>query len=270
MDFLKPVLRAEIPFTCRDIERRLNPRAVMPSAESIIVIGAAGCSAPPEPEDFSLRGRIAGIGACKDYHRTVKALLEELAVRLRRVKSFEYKIFTDSGYLNERALAVQAGLGFVGKNRSVISEQFGSFFNIGYMLTELVLAPSVGQIPSACGNCRLCIDACPGKALENGFYVGKCCSYLTQRKDAPSAAETAIMGNRLFGCDICQDVCPFNRGRGVRCCTVEDAYPLLEDCMNITDAEFLRRYADSSLNWRGAEIFRRNAAIAKKNSKSGN
>jgi epoxyqueuosine reductase len=238
----------------------------MPSAKSIIVIGVASRAAPPEPEDVSLRGRIAGIGVNKDYHQTVKAMLIELAERLKGVMPFEYKIFTDVGHLNERALAIQAGLGFCGKNRTVISEKFGSFFNIGYMLTDLILSPSGRVAPSTCGNCRRCIDACPGKAFENGFEVHKCCSYLTQKKDSATEDEAGIMGNWLYGCDICQDVCPFNLN--VEQCGVEDAYPLLAVFVNITDTEFERLYADSSLFWCGAERFRRNAEIAKDHNKN--
>jgi len=190
-------------------------------------------------------------------------LLEELAVRLACEKPFEYKIYSDTGHLNERGLAVQAGLGFVGKSGAVISKNFGSFFNIGYMLTDMELPSNDMTIPSACGNCRRCIDACPGGALENGLDAHRCISYLTQKKDAPTAEESDIMGNWLYGCDICQDVCPFNTN--VERCKVEEAYPLLANCVDITDLEFERRYGERTLYWRGIEIFRRNAAIAVKN-----
>ena len=302
MDWLEPVLRSvQTPFVSRDIERRINPRIIMPSAEGIIVIGVGSHAAPPAPEDITLRGRIAGIGANKDYHRTVKTLLEELTERLCREKIFEYKIFTDAGQLNERALAVRAGLGFIGKNRSVISKKFGSFFNIGYMIigeaegrfsclaeaedeaseawdeacgagertscfmeAEGKGTKQENRLPdSSCGDCRRCIEACPGGALENGFDISRCCSYLTQRKDAPSTDEMKIMGDWLYGCDICQDCCPFNVG--VERCAADNAYPLLEDCVDITDVEFRRRYSESSLYWIGAETFRRNAVIASRN-----
>ena len=264
MDWLEPILqRAVTPFTSRNMERRINPHAIMPSAKSIIVIGVGGCAPPAPPEDIAARGRLASIGASKDYHRTITALLQELALRLSQEKHFEYKIFTDTGYLNERAIAVQAGLGFIGKNGSVISQKFGSFFNIGYMLTDIGLRPNEDIIPSACGNCRRCIDACPGRALEGGLDAYKCISYLTQKKDTPTPEESSVIGNWIYGCDICQNICPYNTD--VKRCTVEDAYPLLADCVDITDTEFEHRYGERSFFWRGAEIFRRNAAIATKN-----
>ena len=264
MDWLIPMLQeTQTPFVSRDIERRINPHAIMPSAKSIIVIGLGGRAAPPKPADSAARGRLAGIAANKDYHRIVRALLEELVARLSNEQIFEYKIFTDTGYLNERALAVQAGLGFIGKNGSIISNKFGSFFNIGYMLIDTLLSQNKSVAHSTCGDCQRCISACPGRALENGLDARKCISYITQKKDMPTAEESYIMGNWLYGCDICQDVCPFNSS--VERCSVEAAYPLLADCVDITNSEFEGRYSESSLYWRGVEIFKRNATIAVKN-----
>jgi len=268
---IAPRVKTETPFVNRDPERRINPSAVMPSAKSVIVIGVRGYAAPAPP-DTEPRGRVAAIAVGEDYHKTAKALLLELVERLG--DSNEYRIFADAGHLDERALAVRAGLGFIGKNGMVISKKFGSSFHIGYMLTDArqgdgssVLQKRKIEEPSpclACGDCRRCVDACPGGALgDAGFNYRKCVSYLTQKKKPPTAEEAAVMGKWLYGCDICRDVCPFNTH--AERCAAEEAYPLLADCVNITDEEFDRRYGNSALHWRGAEIFRRNAFIAMNN-----
>lgn len=264
MDYLIPVLKAaKTPFVGRDIERRINPQAIMPDAKSIIVVGV-GARYAASTGGIPLTGRLSTIAVAPDYHCVITSLLNVLAARMAEKQPFKHMIFVDAGHLNERALAVKAGLGFSGKNGLVISERFGSFFNIGYMLTDLELAPNEQIKPQNCGDCRRCIDSCSGRALGISCNAQKCVSYLTQKKSDLTPDEARTIGNWLYGCDVCQNVCPFNHTEPVECRS-EDMYPSLLDCIEISSEEFDRKYKDSSLYWRGVEVFRRNARIALNN-----
>ena len=285
------------PFVSRNILKRTDPAANLPGVKSIIVVGVESKidAFPPMPEDA---GIISVLGAAKDYHVTVKALLKRLTVDLEQHASFTYKILVDSPTLDERALAVRAGLGFLGRNGLVISPEYGSRFNIGVLLTDIpwdsltsgcyktrqlrsveersdeaiqkyvafagfmdcfANARNDGGnefcngLPSPCSTCRRCVDACPTGALSDteGFNAALCISYLTQKDDL-TPEEAALMGRHLYGCDICQDVCPFNRPQPT-------PWAMPEDWLVMSDDEFDKTYGHTAMLWRGAELLRRNA-----------
>ncbi len=269
MDYLAKTLEAtQTPFVNSNLELRINPQAVMSSAKSIIAICVPNnkvCEVPSEP----LHGRIASIGIGCDYHVKLKNILNEVVSLIHL--EHEFKIFVDSGFLVERAVAVRAGLGFIGKNGFLISKNFGSFVNIGYIITDLEIEPDTVFMVS-CGNCRKCIEACPSNALtEDGEVicdVKKCVSYLTQVKTEPTDDEKRTMGTWIYGCDACQEVCPRNHFEYEKC-EPHEKYPILSELLHLTKEEFEVRYKDNALYWRGFETFRRNVEIAQANMRKG-
>ncbi|MCL2603737.1 MAG: DUF1730 domain-containing protein [Defluviitaleaceae bacterium] len=248
-----------------------------------------GGSSPAESiKKYSYRAELSSLGQNADYHKRVKVLLLDIAEELHKHFSINYKILVDNPGLDERAFAVRAGLGFYGRHGLVVSEKFGSRFHIGLLLTDIPLNalnpawnpaeahgnPSIEYPLAGCTNradslplrgigfagecppdCRRCIDACPTGALSpsRGFDVSRCISYLTQNDELTPEEET-LLGNQLYGCDICQDACPFNAPRGK---TWVDPH----DWLAMSDDDFDRAYGHTAMLWRGAEILRRNARV---------
>jgi epoxyqueuosine reductase len=218
--------------------RRSDPRRVLAGAESVIVCGINYNSAMPQSTEFdsaSGRGIDADIGRADDceprgwisryawgddYHDVVRSRLNALVAEMRGRfdESFEALAYADTGPLQERIFAKHAGIGWIGKNTLVLNQQMGSWFFLGAVLTTLELTPSLGAAeappPDLCGSCTRCIDACPTDALIAPYQMDarRCISYLTieHRGAIPEEFREAI-GNHVYGCDICQDVCPWNR-----------------------------------------------------------
>jgi epoxyqueuosine reductase len=215
--------------------RRGDPQKAMPGARTVIVCALnynteysrtaqAQAQAAGEVLDESPQGWISRYAWGDDYHEVLRAKLEDLLAGLREqyAEPFEARIYTDTGPLNERVLAKHAGLGWLGKNTLLLNEEIGSFFFLGVILTTLNLQPTLSQVdfPPAdrCGSCRRCIDACPTGALVDAYIMDarKCISYLTIELREPIPEELREpMGQHVFGCDICQDVCPWNRSAPV-------------------------------------------------------
>jgi len=252
-----------VPFVSSDIEKRTNPDKTLSGVESIIVIGVG--AGDVFSKAFLEKGSIAqlsSLGIDDDYHVKVKNLLRELADELKQIYGeFRYKILVDGSGLDERALAHRAGLGFFGRNGLIISSKFGSRFNIGCMLTDIPLEDVVlsDDITTSCPpDCRLCIDACPGGALGSDYLNAKrCVSYLTQKDDL-TEEEAALLGQQLYGCDICQDVCPFNAPR-------KPAFVDPKLWLDMDDETFAREYGHTAMLWRGTKLLRRNAEIVRRN-----
>ncbi|MCL1845831.1 MAG: DUF1730 domain-containing protein [Defluviitaleaceae bacterium] len=219
--------------------------------------------------------QLSSLGAGEDYHVRVKKILGELVGELEKTHgAFEYKILVDSPGLDERALAHRAGLGFFGRNGLLISKKFGSRFNIGCVLTSLnvsffeegragggtFFSKKISPENFACpDDCNLCIKSCPNGALgEKNLRVERCISYLTQ-KDELSPDEEKMLHGQLFGCDICQDVCPFNAHMPRASACVD-----LAEWLKMSDEEFEKKYGRTGMLWRGTEILRRNARLAKR------
>jgi epoxyqueuosine reductase len=205
--------------------RRSDPATVMPQIRSVIVCGLnyntdAPRSTEASYDDEEPQGWISRYAWGSDYHSVLQGRLEALASALRErfEEAFEARVYVDTGPVQERILAKYAGLGWLGKNTLLINQRIGSWFFLGALLTSLDLAPTLDEAepppPDLCGTCRRCIEACPTGALVEPYVLDarRCISYLTieLRGSIPEEFREAI-GRNVFGCDICQDVCPWNR-----------------------------------------------------------
>ena len=202
----------------RYFEERVDPRVLLPGAQSVIVTALSykQPSPPPRPAaGDSPTGRVAMYAWGQDYHKVVKRKLFTMldALRERVDTPLEAKACVDTAPLLEREFAAAAGIGWIGKNTMVLHEQLGSYFFIGAIVTTLVIDPDEPSIDH-CGTCTRCLDACPTNAFPSPYEMdaSRCISYLTiERREAIPAEFHAAMGDWVFGCDICQEVCPFNR-----------------------------------------------------------
>jgi epoxyqueuosine reductase len=207
--------------------RRTDPRSVLDGARSVIVVGLNYNSARPYsteqaavPSDDSPRGWISRYAWGDDYHDVLREKLNVLVTRMHNewTESFESRVYVDTGPVVERVAAKYAGLGWLAKNTCLINEELGSWLFLGVILTTLELSPSLatGEPPAGdlCGNCRLCLDACPTQAFAAPYVLDacKCISYLTiELRGAIPEELRPQMGTAVIGCDICQEVCPWNR-----------------------------------------------------------
>jgi len=194
----------------RAVSRRADPRRILPSCRSILVVGMR--HAPPPSADGP---RLAAYALGEDYHRVVLERLERLMTFLqpRAAEPFEYRLYTDTGPLLERELAQRAGLGWIGKNTCLIHPRHGSYFLLGEALVSEPLEPDAPFVADRCGTCTRCLDACPTACIlpDRTIDARRCISYQTieNRGPIPPDLRPAI-GDWIFGCDVCQQVCPWN------------------------------------------------------------
>ena len=204
---------ASLAYLKRDASVRQDVRRWYPQAKSVLICGF-GYRGGPEAKGTDT-GRIARYAAHEDYHRVLKSRLETvLSWLLQREPDADGRVFVDSSPVLERLYGAAAGLGWIGKNRLLISESAGSFFLIAGLALNLELE-SGQPVPERCGSCRRCLDACPTRALEDGrgFAAGRCIAYLTIEHRGPLPEERrAGMGRWVAGCDLCQEACPWNEG----------------------------------------------------------
>jgi len=207
--------------------RRRDPRTAMPGIRSAIVGLLNYSTGQPLSTDRALPledgkpgGWISRYAWGDDYHDVLRERLDALveSMRERITGPFEARTYVDTGPVQERVLAKYAGLGWLGKNTLLLNQMLGSFFFLGVILTTLDLEPTLGvnelPPPDLCGSCRRCLDACPTQAFVEPYVMDarKCISYLTiELRGAIPEELRGLMGNHVFGCDICQDVCPWNR-----------------------------------------------------------
>ncbi len=196
--------------------KRRNPLEVMPEAKSVITC-ALNYNTPHSYStecQESGRGWIARYAWGEDYHQVLGGLLEKLSTEIyHMVPGTLWKFYVDTGPVMERVFAKNSGIGWIGKNTCVIDPKLGSFLFLGVILTDIELKPDP-IIEDHCGSCTACIDACPTQAITEPHRLDarKCISYLTIEHRGPIEPELATkMGNHIFGCDICQDVCPWNK-----------------------------------------------------------
>ncbi|MGO4180583.1 tRNA epoxyqueuosine(34) reductase QueG [Paenibacillus sp. TAF43_2] len=265
-------LGRESGFEEPDIEKRTNPALLFENPQSIIAIAIAYPSKlkdPPKSEPGARRGIMSRSAWGEDYHKVLRDRLAKLEAWLReRMPDLRVESMVDTGALSDRAVAERAGIGWSAKNCAIISPELGSWIYLGEMITNVPFEPDE-PITESCGSCTKCIDACPTDALVGPGQLNssRCISFVTQTKGMISDEFMRKIGNRLYGCDTCQTVCPINRGKNWTHQPelqpdMELVKPLLVPLLTIGNKEFQARYGRTSSAWRGKKPIQRNAVIA--------
>ncbi|MFX3624760.1 MAG: tRNA epoxyqueuosine(34) reductase QueG [Ectobacillus sp.] len=255
-----------------DVEKRVYPEKLLPSAKSIVAIALAYPSKlknAPQSKRGERRGIFCRASWGQDYHIILRDRLRKLENFLReRVPDVQLKSMVDTGELSDRAVAERAGIGWSGKNCSIITPEFGSYVYLGEMITNIPFAPDT-PIEDGCGTCTKCIDVCPTGALVQGGQLNsqRCIAFLTQTKGFLPDEFRMKIGNRLYGCDTCQTVCPKNKGKDFHLHPEmepdpELVKPLLKPLLTIGNREFKEKYGTMSGAWRGKKPLQRNAILA--------
>lgn len=261
------------PYEHQNIAERVSPDALLPGARSLIA-GGLSYLHPDEPEpDGKLRGWLSRYCRGLDYHQILKERLRKVAAWLeQQVPGARTLVHVDTGPPLDRAVAERAGIGKFGKHTMLISPRWGTWTFLGEIITDVALPPDQ-PVEAACGSCTLCIDACPtGCLTEWNMDANRCLSYVTQMKGIIPEEFRDVMGDRLFGCDDCQDVCPYNRkaaaSRHQEFTAVPElgARPSLLQMMAMTKGDFRRWFEPTAAGWRGKTTIQRNAVIALGNS----
>ncbi len=236
----------------KNLQTRFDTREIFPGAKSMVVVLKNYYT---QAEINDSRFSIAKYAFCKDYHSLIKLRLNKVLNELQQHHpGINGRAFVDTAPIFERSNAVKAGLGFIGKNRCLINPEIGSFSFIGIIVVDVELSYNNKIINDSCGNCNLCIDSCPTGALNDGYFdARKCISYHTieNKEQSPEKIRKKIT-NQLFGCDICQNVCPFNANLNEQ--KDPEFAPLkiikelkLEQLINMTDREFNTHYKETVL-----------------------
>ncbi len=264
-------------------EMRGDPRTLLKTARSILCVGQLYNTDFPYSDQQAApeKGWVARYAWGEDYHRTLKDKLYELVAALReRAGEFRFKVCVDTSPLLERAYAHRAGLGWIGKNTCLINEGVGSWVFLGEILLSLELEPDA-PAPFRCGSCTRCIDACPTDALipieaaggpSHALDSRRCISYQTIELRGPiPEADREGVGRHIFGCDICQDVCPWNRPARAALTQVAayqpaHAEPDLAELAALSEEEFNTRFTDSPIERTRYQGFLRNVCVAMGNS----
>ncbi len=252
---------------------RRDVRQLLPSAKSVICVGKL-YNTPNPPHDAESANISRYAWGSRDYHGVLKESLEALVAQLLQQEPFEYKMCVDTAPVLERSLAREAGLGWIGKNTCLINEPLGSWFFLGEIITSLDLEPA-SPPPDRCGTCTRCIEACPTQALipnTTGTTLDsrRCISYLTieLRGPIPDEHHTDI-GNHVFGCDICQEVCPWNRRAPVTEEPGFQAQPISFDALAaLTPEAFRERFRSTPIARTKLSGLQRNVGIVRDNRQS--
>lgn len=269
----------EMHYLHRTANRRADVRAVMPNAESVICLGVVYNTDRPysNQQNDSARAAIARYAWGDDYHPVIEKRLGRLIARLREISAeeFDARAYVDTGPVQERVYAQYAGLGWIGKNTCVINEELGSWIFLSEIICSLQLEPDPPSIDQ-CGSCARCLEACPTGALVDPGVLDatRCLSYLTiELKSGIPTEHREAIGNHAYGCDICQEVCPWNIAPGIGTSRDEEFQPRpgldnpsLLDLWNRTDDELRGLLKGSAMKRAGVKRLRRNLAVALANS----
>lgn len=262
-----------------DIEKRTHPELLLEEAVSIISIAIAY---PSKMDDAprGVRGARRGIFSRsswgQDYHSALRERLTQLEAYIAaHYPDARMRSMVDTGELSDRAVAERAGIGWSAKNTNIITPEFGSYVYLGEMITNIPFRLDE-PMEDQCGDCRLCIDTCPTGAIVEGGQLNaqRCISFLTQTKGFLPEEFRTVIGNRLYGCDTCQTVCPKNKRKANRIHPEFDpdpelAKPLLEPLLTISNREFKERFGAMAGSWRGKKPIQRNAILALAHFKEG-
>ena len=255
-----------------DIEKRVDPTLVVPKARSIISIALAYPSKlknAPKSTKEDRRGIFCRASWGQDYHTVLRDRLQKLETFIKeKVPAAILQSMVDTGELSDRAVAERAGIGWSGKNCAIITPEFGSYVYLGEMVTDIPFPPDK-PIEDGCGTCNKCVDVCPTGALVTGGQLNsqRCIAFLTQTKGVLAEEFRSKLGNRLYGCDTCQTVCPENKGKDFHFHPEmepdpELAKPKLKPLLTMSNREFKEKFGHVSGSWRGKKPIQRNAIIA--------
>lgn len=259
--------------TERSRERRADPRLILPECKSVLVLAVPYSPPLPAGEGPEVRtGRIAAYAQGDDYHEALPPRLEAIVqfIEAQVGHPVANRWYTDTGPILERDLAQRAGLGWIGKNTCLINPQHGSYFLLAEIFLDLELEPDAPFTTDQCGTCTRCIDACPTDCIlpDRTIDAGRCISYLTiELKDNIPTELRSQMGAWIFGCDICQSVCPWNRfatsngDEGLNQHPVANQPQLIRE-LDIAPAEFNRRFKHSPIRRAKRRGYLRNVAVA--------
>ncbi|AET69115.1 uncharacterized Fe-S protein [Desulfosporosinus orientis DSM 765] len=271
VESLRSVLKTRIdqgigtPFESQDIKERIDPRALWQECSTVIALAYPfPLSLPPEKGE----GILARSAAGDDYHHVVTRKIRQLMdLMIQHDWPGSLRFQVDTGPLIERAFAVRAGIGWIGRNQHLIIPGYGSFVALALLLLDQEIPGDEPLSPGQCGACQRCIRACPARILgREPFNSKRCVSYLTQSKEVLTLEERQRLGLRIFGCDTCQEVCPHNQ----QWLQEERKSPLrrgvnLKEILNLSKGEFLKEFKHTAAGWRGKGVLQRNAYIALQN-----
>jgi epoxyqueuosine reductase len=264
-------------YMTRRPELHAHPRVLVPYALSLITLAVDYYAESPVFEHENRYGRVARYAWGRDYHDVVKPRLQALASKIEHIaaRPIHARCFVDAVPLLERAAAARAGIGFFGKNTNLLQPRSGSWFFLAEILLDLELPADNHEIKVSCGTCHRCIDACPTDAFAGPYRLdsGRCISYLTIENNGAIPRELRMgLGDWIFGCDVCQDVCPFNRFAS------DTAWPefhpdagvgprldLVEVLSIATDEEFRARFRGTALTRPKRRGLLRNASVVAAN-----
>ncbi len=257
-------------YLARDPDRRFDPRTLDERLRTVVSLAYPYHSPSPPKLDWraELRGRIAAYALGPDYHDVVLKKARGVADAIGKLREDAVtRVYVDTGPVFEREWAAEARLGWFGKNTTTLSREHGSYFFLAEIFTDLELEPTGGPYREHCGTCTRCLDLCPTAALADGYLMEPrlCISYLTIENRGPIPRELrAKLGNWIFGCDICQEVCPWNEPFTET--IAPELMPFMPDLMALDDADFSRRFSKSAVKRAKRRGVLRNVAVALGNS----
>ena len=277
--FLDNNYQGDMTWLAETAERRSNPKAMWPEAKSAIILA---CNYGPDHNplenlDRQDSGNISVYARAKDYHDVIKGQLKQLAGQLAAKTGCQVKVFVDTAPLMEKPLAAQAGMGWQGKHTNLVSSEFGSWLFLGTILIDGELPEDI-PARDQCGSCTACLDICPTNAFPAPYKLDarRCISYLTiEHKGVIDVEFRSLIGNRIFGCDDCLAICPWNKFAS------EAAHPKLKskaelgladlsDLLQLDETRFRKRFAGTPVRRAGHSRFLRNVLIAAGNSGASN
>ena len=274
-DYLEKSLRLAVDegrnsgFEHKNIEERIKPKLSLASAKTIISIAVAyphKLKQQPQKTAYK-RGKFTPNSWGLDYHYVLQDKLDRLAKGIEELTAdFEYKGMVDTGALVDTAVAQRAGIGFIGKNGLVISKEFGSYMFLGEFITNLDIEPDQ-PVDYGCGDCNRCVTACPTSCLigDGSMNAKRCLSFQTQDKGVMDLEFRKKIKTVIYGCDICQICCPYNKGLDNPLATEIDpdlSHPELLPFLELSNGQFKEKFGHVAGSWRGKNILQRNAIIA--------
>jgi epoxyqueuosine reductase len=267
-DWLARGYHGEMKWLERDPEKRSDPRALFPPAKSVVVV-ALNYFTPYRHQDNSATGKVSRYAWGDDYHEVVGTKLRHLLSWIKEQwPEAEGKVCVDIQPVMDKPWAVRAGLGWIGKHTNLITPELGSWVFVGELLLSLELEYDIKQVEDHCGTCTLCLDACPTQAITEPYVVdsNKCISYATIELRAPELPGNVAenLSGWLYGCDICQDVCPWNRFEQP---TEEQRFSprpgnvntVLDDVLELTPETYAERFRGSAMKRTKLAGLQRNA-----------